>query len=164
MVQIQKARCARLHLSHAFFHSVCVPAGSKSTTQLYVEAHIFELFASSWAQLWHWGQRWAVRGHYPLHFSAFQINTTTLNCTHWETVIREWRQTHTHMHGGRTFCWNNGCDNGTRGQRNEGDLSLAQNESTLGLWTFRSQHLHPQLFHVCAFVFTALPPLRLNVF
>lgn len=29
-------------------------------------------FASSWAQLWHWGQRWAVRGHYLLHYSAFR--------------------------------------------------------------------------------------------
>lgn len=86
----------------------------------------------------------------PASLFRLQINTTTLNCTHWETVIREWRQTHTRMHRGRTFCWNNRCcDNGTRGQRNEGDLSLAQNESTLRLWTFRSQHLHPQLFHVC---------------
>lgn len=28
-------------------------------------------------------------------------------------------------------------------------LSSAQNELTLGLWTFRSQHLHPGLFHIC---------------
>lgn len=69
------------------------------------------------------------------------------------------------MHAGRPFCWNNTCwDNGTRGQRNEGDLPLAQNESTAGLWIFRSQHLHPELFYICVFVLRALPPLRLNIF
>lgn len=28
-------------------------------------------------------------------------------------------------------------------------LCSAQNELTLGLWTFRGQHLHPGLFHRC---------------
>lgn len=63
-----------------------------------------------------------------------------------------------HMHTGRQW------DNGTHGQRNEGDLSLVKNESTLGLWIFRSRHLHPELFHIYVFVRRALPPLRLNIF